>query len=192
MSEETTGKTTEGEKKVPPPPPKPPPLKVSGEDHPIARKIRDAFPSAYISATLFREDISIEVKKEGLFSICLLLRDDPELDFDYPIHISSVDYLREKVRFEVVYEFFSIKKKHQVRIKTRVAEDDCVVDSVTSIWKGANFLEREVYDMMGIRFNNHPNLKRILLPDDYEEGYPLRKDFPVQGRGWRDTFDFPH
>lgn len=199
MSEETADKKKEAIGKVeekapegPPPPPAPPPLKVSGEDHPIAVKIRNAFPSGYISATLFRDDLSVEVKKEELFAICLLLRDDPELDFDYPVLISSVDYLREKVRFELVYEFFSIKKKHQVRIKTRVAEDDCVVDSVTPIWKGANYLEREVFDMMGIRFNNHPELKRILLPDEYDEGYPLRKNFPVQGRGWRDTFDFPH
>ena len=64
------------------------------------------------------------------------------------------------------------------------------IASVTGIWKGADFLEREVYDMMGIRFRNHPDLRRILLPDDYTEGYPLRKDFPLRGKGWRDTFEF--
>ncbi|MFQ5950369.1 MAG: NADH-quinone oxidoreductase subunit C [Nitrospiria bacterium] len=184
MSQETTGDAAR--------PFKIPSGMESGEGHLITRKVRASFPSSYVGATLFREDLSIHIKKEGLVEVCRLLRDDPELDFDYPVHIASVDYIGEKERFEVVYEFFSIKKKHWIRLKTRVSEDDCTIDSVTGIWSGANFLEREVYDMMGIRFNHHPEMKRILLPDEYDEGYPLRKNFPVQGRGWRDTFDFPH
>ncbi len=183
-----------------------------GGSNPIAQKVQAAYPNSYIGATLFRGDLSIHIQKEALIPICTLLKNDPELDFDYPVHITSVDYMSsgqptrmgistapsghcksvEAVapRFEMVYEFFSIRKKHQVRIKARVSEADCTIDSVTGIWKGANYLEREVFDMMGIRFNNHPELKRILLPDDYTEGYPLRKDFPVEGRGWRDTFEF--
>ncbi len=164
----------------------------NGADHPLAQKIQAEFADFYIGATLFRDDLSIHLKREGLFSICRFLKEDPALDFDYPIHISSVDFPNEAERFEVVYEFYSIRKKHQIRLKTRVPEDDCVIDSVTPLWAGANYLEREVYDMMGIRFNNHPEMKRILLPDEYDEGYPLRKNFPIQGRGWRDTFDFPH
>jgi|GEM_PF-6091236 len=96
----------------------------------------------------------------------------------------------QEERFEVVWEFYSIRKRHRIRLKTRAPESDCVVDSLTDIWKGADFMEREVYDMMGIRFRNHPDLRRILMPDDYTEGYPLRKDFPLRGKGWRDTFDF--
>jgi NADH-quinone oxidoreductase subunit C len=167
-----------------------------GQNHLIAQKVQAAYPNFYIGATLFRNDLSIHIKKEGIVPIGTFLHDNPTLDFDYPIHISSVDYFGEKnngngeERFEVVYEFFSIKKKHQVRIKARVSEAACSIDSVTSIWKGANYQEREVYDMMGIHFNNHPDLKRILLPDEYNEGYPLRKNFPVEGRGWRDTFEF--
>ncbi len=162
----------------------------SGEAHPIAVKIRGRFPSAYLGATLFRGDLSIHLCKEGMADVFSLLKEDPELDFDYPVHVSSVDDPKEKERFEVVYEFFSIRKKHQVRLKTRVKEGACVVDSATPIWRGMNFQEREVYDMMGIQFNRHPDLRRILLPDDYDEGYPLRKDFPVEGRGWRDRFEF--
>lgn len=162
----------------------------TGENHPIAQKIKARFPSAYLGATLFRGDLSVHIKKEGLFEICRLLHDDRELDFDYPVHISSVDYMGERDRFEMVYEFFSIRKKHQIRLKSRVSEDDCTIDSVCGIWRGANYLEREVYDMMGIKFNNHPEMKRILMPDEYTEGYPLRKNFPIEGRGWRDTFEF--
>jgi NADH-quinone oxidoreductase subunit C len=112
------------------------------------------------------------------------------MDFDYIVHVSSVDWPDDEERFEVVYEFYSIKKRHRIRLKTRVPEADCVVDSLTDLWKGADFMEREVYDMMGIRFRRHPDLRRILMPDDYTEGYPLRKDFPVRGKGWRDTFEF--
>ncbi len=161
-----------------------------GQSHPIAQKVQEATPSFFIGATLFRGDLSIHIHKAGILPVGRLLRDDPNLDFDYPIHIASVDDPSERERYEVVYELFSVKKKHQVRIKARVSESDASIDSVTSIWKGANYLEREVYDMMGIRFNNHPELKRILLPDEYTEGYPLRKNFPVEGFGWRDTFEF--
>jgi len=167
-----------------------------GQNHPIAQKVQTAYPHFYIGATLFRGDLSIHIKKEGILLIAQFLRDDPGLDFDYPIHISSVDDMSAKNkganedRFEMVYELFSIRKKHQVRVKARLREQDCIIDSVTPIWKGANYQEREVYDMMGIKFNNHPELKRILLPDEYNEGYPLRKNFPVEGRGWRDTFEF--
>ncbi len=161
-----------------------------GQTHPIAQKVNEAYPAHFIGATLFRGDLSLHIKKEGLIPICTFLRDDSDLDFDYPIHISSVDDPAERERFELVYELFSIRKKHQVRVKARVSEADCMIESVTCLWKGANYQEREVYDMMGIRFNNHPELKRILLPDDYPEGYPLRKDFPVEGFGWRDRFEF--
>jgi len=163
----------------------------NGHDTPMAQRVMTAFPDFYIGATLFRGDLSIHLKKEGLLPVCTFLKTEPDLDFDYPIHITSVDDLgSEKDRFELIYELFSIRWKRAVRIKTRVSESAPTIDSVTSLWKGANFQEREVYDMMGIRFNNHPDLKRILLPDDYTEGYPLRKDFPVEGKGWRDTFEF--
>ena len=164
----------------------------TGEDHPVAQQVKARFPEAYLGAVRYRGDLSVHIRREGLVEVCTHLRDDPALDFDYPVHITSVDDPNAEERFEVVYELFSIRKRHQVRLKTRVPEDDCVIDSVTGVWAGANYLEREVYDMMGIRFRGHPELKRILLPDDYDEGYPLRKNFPVQGKGWRDTFTFPH
>jgi NADH-quinone oxidoreductase subunit C len=158
--------------------------------HPIAERIQQVFPDGFVKAVEWRGDLAVEVKRERLHDICLYLHDTPDLDFDYIVHVSSVDWPDAPERFEVVYEFYSIRHRKRIRIKALVPEDDCVVDSMTDIWKGADFMEREVFDMMGIRFRNHPNLTRILLPDDYPEGYPLRKDFPLRGKGWRDTFTF--
>ncbi len=160
----------------------------NGDAHPIAEKIREQFSSSYLGATLFRGDLSVHLKKDDLLEVCKFLKST--LDFDYPVHISSVDHLGGKERFEIVYELFSIRKHHRVRLKVRLSENDLSIASVTSVWCGADFLEREVYDMMGIQFEGHPNLCRILLPDEYDEGFPLRKDFPLEGRGWRDTFEF--
>lgn len=158
--------------------------------HPLTGIIHQRFPDGFLFEKEWRGDLAVTVKREALHAICLYLRDDPAMAFDYFVHVSSVDWPDEKERFEVVYEVYSIRHRHRIRIKTRVPEQDCVVDSLTDIWRGADFMEREVFDMMGIRFANHPDLRRILMPDDYTEGYPLRKDFPLQGKGWRDTFDF--
>jgi NADH-quinone oxidoreductase subunit C len=158
--------------------------------HPIAERLQKLFPTGFLKAVEWRDDLTIVVKRESLHEVGQFLHDDAAMDFDYIVHVSSVDWPEHPERFEVVYEFYSIRKRHRIRLKTRVPEDDCVVDSLTDIWKGAGFMEREVYDMMGIRFRNHPDLRRILLPDEYNEGYPLRKDFPLRGKGWRDTFEF--
>lgn len=158
--------------------------------HPVAETIQAKFPEAFVRATEFRGDLAIEVKREGLLDVCRYLHDDPGMDYDYIVHVSSVDWLGEPVRFEVVWEVYSVIRRHRLRIKTRAPESDPVVESLVSLWKGADFMEREVFDMMGIRFAHHPDLRRILMPDDYTEGYPLRKDFPLVGKGWRDTFEF--
>jgi NADH-quinone oxidoreductase subunit C len=158
--------------------------------HPLAERIQQVFPEAFQGAVEWRGDLAIQLARQGIHDVCRYLHDTPELDFDYIVHVSSVDWPDDAERFEVVYEVYSIHHHQRVRVKTRVPQQDCVMDSMTDIWKGAEFMEREVFDMMGIRFRNHPNLTRILLPDDYPEGYPLRKDFPLRGKGWRDTFSF--
>ncbi len=156
----------------------------------LAKRIEQIFPDTFMKAVEWRGDVAVTVKRESLHDVARFLRDDPSLMFDYIVHVSSVDWPDDEERFEVVYEFYSIRTRRRIRLKTRVPESDPVVDSLTDVWKGADFMEREVYDMMGIRFRNHPDLRRILMPDEYEEGYPLRKDFPLRGRGWRDTFEF--
>ncbi len=161
--------------------------------NPMAQKIKDRFPDAVAGVEEFRGDLSVRVKREHLLAVAEFLRHDPEMAYDYIVHVSSVDWLDQPLRegrFEVVYEFYSVPHRRRIRIKVPVPEEDCVVESLCGFWKGAEFMEREVYDMMGIRFERHPDLRRILMPDDYDEGFPLRKDFPMEGRGWRDTFEF--
>jgi len=156
--------------------------------HPVAEKVRNQFPQAFIESHEALGDLIIQIRKEDIVPVCRFLHDDPDLSFDHITDICSVDFPEDQERYEVVYHFYSIPKNHRVRIKARVDEEDCQIDSVCEIWKGANFLERETYDMMGIEFRNHPDHRRILMTDDFE-GWPLRKDFPTEGKGWRDSFN---
>jgi NADH-quinone oxidoreductase subunit C len=108
-----------------------------------------------------------------------ILKEDPELDFTFLSDITAVDYWHKKEpRFEVVYQILSRAKRRRLRIRVPVPENDPAVESLTPLWRGANFMEREVWDLFGIRFIDHPDLRRILLYDEFK-GYPLRKDYPV-------------
>ncbi len=129
-------------------------------------------------------DLTIRVKKGNILEICRFLACTPELGFDYLSDICGVDCLSDisrgavsSSRFDVVYHIYSISKKHRLRIKAAVNENESI-DSVESVWKAANWYEREVYDMFGIVFDNHSDLRRILLPEDWK-GHPLRKDYPL-------------
>jgi NADH-quinone oxidoreductase subunit C len=126
-------------------------------------------------------DLTIRVKKECILEICSFLHDSPDLRFNYLSDICGVDYLQNSTnsqsRFDVVYHIYSIDKKHRLRIKAAVNENEAI-SSVESVWKSANWYEREAYDMFGIMFDNHPDLRRILLPEDWN-GHPLRKDYPL-------------
>jgi NADH/F420H2 dehydrogenase subunit C len=157
--------------------------------HPIVQNIQTRFPSHFVYDRETFGELTVGIRREGIVEVCRFLKEDPHLQFDHLTDICSVDYPEDEERFEVIYHFYSVPKRHRIRIKARVPEDDCAIDSITGLWQGANFLEREVYDMMGIRFNHHPDLRRILLTDDFD-GFPLRKDFPTEGKGWRNTFEF--
>ena len=128
----------------------------------------------------FGDDTAL-VRREKIVEICTFLRDDPDLVFDFAMDLTCVDYLGEEPRFEVVYHLYSFAKKHRVRIKARVPEEDPVIDTVIPVWVGMDWYEREAYDMYGIVFRNHPNLKRILMYDQFV-GHPLRKDYPKARR----------
>jgi len=147
----------------------------------IAQKIQDQFADVVTSTEEYRGQASVTVNKKNILEVCRYLHDEPGLDFDYLRDLTAVDYMGKKEpRFEVVYHLFSIKHRHMIRLKAPVTENDCVINSVVPVWVGANWHERECYDLFGIRFEGHPDLRRILLPDDWE-GHPLRKDYPVAG-----------
>src|SRR3989338_1654929 len=131
----------------------------------------------------------IYVKPERIFEILKLLRDNSLCAFNYLQDITCLDYLNQGMaeRFCIVYNLYSFNHNSSIRIKAFVSENNPKINSGSSLWASADWAEREVYDMYGIEFLNHPNLKRILMPDDYH-GYPLRKDYPLQGRGERDNF----
>ena len=147
----------------------------------IAEKISQAFPGEVLETSSFRDQVSVHLKKDRLYDICLMLRQDPELDFDYLVDVCGVDYMGKKTpRFEAVYHLYSITRRHFIRLRVQVPEEDAAVRSVVPVWQGANWHERECFDMLGIRFDGDPDLRRVLLPEDWE-GHPLRKDYPVEG-----------
>jgi NADH-quinone oxidoreductase subunit C len=117
----------------------------------------------------------------SLLAIMRLLRDEPGLDFEMLTDLTAVDYLGEEPRFELVYHLYSVKRNHRVRIKSRVPEQDPEIASLVSLWPSADWMEREVWDLYGIRFCGHPDLRRILLYEEFE-GHPLRKDYPKEKR----------
>ena len=127
-----------------------------------------------------RDEMTIYVAREAIREACALLRDDAACPFNYLSDITCVDWLPSEPRFEVIYHLFSIPNKERVRLKVRLNGDAPALDSVTSVWPSANYAEREVFDLFGIRFNGHPYLRRLLMPENWE-GHPLRKDYPVEG-----------
>src|SRR5690349_14917721 len=158
----------------------------------LAETLLKKFPEAVVSVDVdtARSELTVHIAAAGILEIARFLHDDPAACFDHLTDICSADYPDAPQRFEVIYQLLSLPRGKRIRLKARVHDDNPAIDSITGIWRGAGFLEREVYDMMGIRFIGHPDLRRILLPDDYAEGHPLRKDFPTEGRGWRSQFDF--
>ncbi|HED07426.1 MAG TPA: NADH-quinone oxidoreductase subunit C [Ignavibacteria bacterium] len=146
----------------------------------ITQKLQENFPDSFISSNVYMGDLSVEVDKKDIVKICTLLKENSELEFILCEDVTAIDWSKRKDRFTVVYHIFSFKHNFRLRIKANVDESDCTIDTVSSVWNTANWEEREVYDMFGISFNNHPDLRRMYMPEDFEH-YPLRKDFPLTG-----------
>ncbi|MBX3230145.1 MAG: NADH-quinone oxidoreductase subunit C [Labilithrix sp.] len=126
-------------------------------------------------------DDTAVVKAESWKEVCRFLRDDPSMAFDMPVDLCAVDFPERSPRFEIVLHLYSVGKRQRLRLKARVGDaegDDAAIDSVTDVWVGVNWYERETYDLMGIQFKGHPDLRRILMYPEFE-GHPLRKDYPA-------------
>jgi NADH-quinone oxidoreductase subunit C len=143
-------------------------------------RLKELCPDAIAGTSEFRGELTIIVHASGLLAVCNALKSDPALSMDMAIDITAVDRFRAEQRFEVVYHLYSLKHKRYVRLRVPVDADPPVVDSVTGIWAAANWHERETFDMFGITFKGHPDLRRMYMPEEFEH-YPLRKDFPTMG-----------
>jgi NADH-quinone oxidoreductase subunit C len=163
--------------------PKPPvkkkdegPKPTDASDHQLVKKLKAKFGEAVGDASEFIGQLSVKVDGARIVEICDFLRSESDPRFDYLSDLTCVHWPRTPAPFEIVYNLFSIASNERVRLKVRTSDS---VDSVTGVWPAANWLEREVFDLFGVRFNNHPDLRRLLLPPDWE-GYPLRKDYPLE------------
>lgn len=174
-------------------------------------KLKSEHPQAVVLVEDFRGQTTVVVSATEIRKVLEFLRDDPECRFDFLVDITCADYLRWQKeaakptpsapkptesalkpqappeRFAVVYHLCSLALKHRLRVKSFVPEREPRIASAAALWPAANWAEREAYDMFGIHFEDHPDLRRILMPDDYE-GYPLRKDYPLRGHGERESF----
>lgn len=150
------------------------------------KRVWQRFADLIYSVDEYAGQVTVSVKGEGILKILGFLRDDPDLGFDYLQDICGVDLGEQTpARFAVVYQLYSFKNNAHLRLKAFL-EGELEIDSAVSLWPAAGWAEREVYDMYGIRFRGHPDLKRILLPEWFK-AHPLRKDYPLQGEGERDV-----
>jgi NADH-quinone oxidoreductase subunit C len=150
----------------------------------IAKMIEEKFPGEVLGTVTHAGQTGVSVKPERIRDMCRFLHDEPSLRMDHLADLTAVDFSAfpgdTGLRFEVVYNLISTVFRHRIRLKVRVPEDQPRVDTVTEIWQTANWHERETYDLMGIIFNGHPDLRRILLSEDWV-GHPLRKEYPLKG-----------
>ena len=145
------------------------------------KKLTERFGDSIIETHSYRGDDTAIVKKEDIVEICTFLRDDKGLLYNFMMDLTAVDYLGREPRFEVVYHLYSLKYNRRVRIKAGVPESDCSIDSIVPVWIAANWFEREAFDLYGITFKGHPDLRRLLLYEGFQ-GHPLRKDYPIKKR----------
>ena len=149
------------------------------ENNRAVLKLKEKFAASIIDVVEFRGEVTVTVAKSAIIEVLSFLKQS--LAYNLLTDLTAVDYLGKKEeRFMMVYQLYSIPNKDRLRIKTAVSETNCTIPTATTVWKTANWLEREVFDLFGITFSGHPNLLRILMADDWV-GHPLRKDYPLQG-----------
>jgi NADH-quinone oxidoreductase subunit C len=148
------------------------------ENNRAVQKLKEKFANSIIDVKEFRGEITVTVRKEDIVAVCRFLKTD--MSYNMLTDVTAVDYPESDQRFMMVYNLYSIPNKDRIRIKAPVEESACSIDTLSGLWNSANWLEREVYDLFGINFIGHPDLRRILMTDDWV-GHPLRKDYPLQG-----------
>lgn len=146
----------------------------------IAERIKERFPQSVEDITSYQGQVSVTVTSDSIVDICTYIQQEDDLLFDYLADLCGCDYPDRELRFEVVYNIRSLKHNYFIRLKVQLPEENPSVKSVSSVWLTASWFEREAHDMFGINFDDHPDLRRILMPEDWE-GHPLRKDYPLKG-----------
>lgn len=150
------------------------------EQNPVIARIRGWQPAAIAELISFRGELTVVVPREYLIPLCQFLATERDLTFTFLSDVTGVDRFPVEPRFELNYHLLSLSRRDVLRLRVRLPGANPVVDSVVSVWPTANWHEREIFDLFGVRFEGHPDLRRILMPEDWG-GYPLRKDYPVEG-----------
>jgi len=150
------------------------------KERPAVACLLSALPEAFLSAKFDRDELTVWIEPIHLINALNLLRTSTSTRFTVLADLTALDWFPSEPRYEVVYSLLSHERRERIRIKVKVNGADPYIESVTGVWAGASPFEREVFDLFGVRFQGHPDLRRILMPDDWE-GYPLRKDYPVEG-----------
>lgn len=148
------------------------------EEKEIVKRLRFKFPTEVEDAAVSLGDDVVVIARDALLPVVTFLKEKPQ-DYAMLLDLTCVDYRGEEARFEMVYHFFSLTHNRRLRLKARLREDDLWIASLTPLWKNANWLEREIFDLFGVRFDGHPDLRRIFMYDGFD-GFPLRKDYPLR------------
>lgn len=155
-------------------------MQTDAESNLALQRLRKFNSDAVEDVQTFRGETTINIRANHLRTVCEFLRDMPDLSFKYLSDVTALDHYPGEPRFETVYHLLSFETNERLRLKVRIAGENPRVDSMVPVWPAANAFEREVFDLFGIHFQGHPDLRRILMPEDWD-GHPLRKDYPVQG-----------
>lgn len=146
----------------------------------LLSSLRSQFPNINFTIIEFKEELTIQFDKKFIIDVCDFLKNNETLSFMQCIDVTAIDWAKQNNRFTISYNLFSLKNKFRLRLECAVDEEDCAIESICSVWASAEWYERETYDMYGILFLNHPDPRRMYMPEEFEH-HPLKKDFPVMG-----------
>ena len=146
----------------------------------IVEKVKEKFGESVEEISDFRDDLCITIKKDRIVNLGKFLKEDPDLQFIMCKDVTAIDWATRKKRFTAVYHIYSLQLNYTLRLKSNIDDDPPTIETVSSVWQSANWYERETWDMYGIKFVNHPDLRRMYMPEGFEY-HPLKKDFPVLG-----------